>query len=99
MRASLSGRQGQAGKRKVGNERIRGIRGIDCDVGVAATGRETEILRRAHVVGTATIGEAEDAAIVGLAFVLERQRAVAVGRPDRKSTRLNSSHGSISYAV
>src|SRR6266542_4601803 len=32
-------------------------------------------------------------------FVLGPQRCDETGRGDRKSTRLNSSHGSISYAV
>src|SRR2546426_3911319 len=36
----------------VGNGGIGGICGVDRDVGIAATGREAEILRRADIVGT-----------------------------------------------
>ena len=81
MRARHSGCQCQAGERNVGNGGVGGIRCIDRDVGIAAAGRDAEILRRADIVGAPTVREAEDAAIIGLAFVLERQRAVAVGRP------------------
>src|SRR5260221_8525575 len=56
---------------------------------------------------TAAMGEAFDAACKGLRDVgkaelvreLVAKRIIAPARPDRKSTRLNSSHTVISYAV
>src|SRR5207245_11449506 len=53
--------------------------------------------RRGHVVGVGSVAVTDDFAInlraarLGVAQFLQEQ--------DRKSTRLNSSHGSISYAV
>src|SRR5699024_11609339 len=70
------------------------IAGEDSRVGlhVAAVGQKFEQLRRARrgAVGDVA-GDAGDRAVLGAPAV--------VGEVDRKSTRLNSSHVSISYAV
>src|SRR5699024_12101055 len=65
------------------------------------------VLDRVVVPGQLVPGQGEHLAHTGLQVVVDRldQRAVeqeqrqAPGQPDRKSTRLNSSHVSISYAV
>src|SRR5207245_7229555 len=45
------------------------------------------------------LGELDSALEAKLAAYLRQRQAGYGGWPDRKSTRLNSSHGSISYAV
>src|SRR2546422_8432429 len=56
----------------------------------------TTLFRSRHVAGRLAGGEAGAGRILG---ALGRGREMSVTRRDRKSTRLNSSHGYISYAV
>src|SRR5437667_12601700 len=80
MRSCYARSHRSAGEGQVRNARRR-VRPIDGDICIAAAGREAEILRSADIIGTPPVREAEDAAVVRLAFVLEGQRVIAVGRP------------------
>src|SRR2546430_9143088 len=77
------------------------IAGYTVGVGFAAFGGETMTMQR--VAGQATavlahLGEESGEAAEQAAFVVG-QGAAQFFREDRKSTRLNSSHSQISYAV
>src|SRR3989441_2085967 len=54
---------------------------IDGDICIAASQCHAEVSRIPDVLSTPTVRKAEDAAVIGLAFILEGQRLVAVGRP------------------
>src|SRR5688572_32282746 len=62
----------------------------------------TTLFRSARQIALGGIdehGEALFGALARVAAGLAREHAVQTGRVDRKSTRLNSSHSQISYAV
>src|SRR5207245_6894294 len=69
-------------------------------------GADAEIFHVPHRLGAGLAnlgarggGEHRRGAFLPDLLVAALQRAVALAKIDRKSTRLNSSHGSISYAV
>src|SRR5438445_420294 len=70
MRSRYARHQRETGQRQVGDTGGR-VRTIDGDIRIAAPGRDAEILRSADIIGTPAVREAEDATIIGLAFILE----------------------------
>src|SRR2546422_768410 len=93
MRSGYARHQGETGQRQVGDTGGL-VRTIDRDIRIAAAGREAEILRSADIIGTPAVRQAEDAAVIGLAFILERQRLIGVGRAVERSIPAPQVHAS-----
>ena len=80
MRGRNTWSQQKARQREVWSVGVKGVRGIDGDIGIATTRRYAKIGQAAHVIGAA-IGE--DSAVVGLAFISERERSIEARRTIR----------------
>src|SRR2546422_7800291 len=77
---------------------FRSQHGLRVGVAALASERDAELVEQVAVVGTP--GEGAPQLRLRLRVASERAgRGLALGALDRKSTRLNSSHGYISYAV
>ena len=75
-----AGNEREAGQRYVRNGGVVRVGGVHGDVGVTASGRHAEVGGTADVLGASAAAQSEDAAVVGLALVLERQGAVSIRR-------------------
>src|SRR5688572_32711615 len=83
-----------------GTRRRRSTRFFGCSAELLDALLDVAAQRRGHDLGDLRLDLAADERDVHLQVALDHEGDVAVtGKQDRKSTRLNSSHSQISYAV